>query len=117
MLHQTWESDTSGTQTSLLRITPPPPCFNTLSLKAERKSPASHESSTVTGVRWVWDHTQDHKSFFLLHPLPSIPLAGDERRDGTLKAYISVDEEINQIISGVRKGAQRKPSWSSPFEM
>lgn len=40
-----------------------------------------------------------------------------EARWSSKKAYISVDEEINQIISGVRKGAQRAPSWSSPFEM
>ncbi len=59
-------------------ILPPPQSLNTLSLRAERKSPASHESSTVTGVRWFWDHTEDHKSLFSLLPLPSL-LAGDER--------------------------------------
>lgn len=32
---------------------------------------------------------------------------GQERRDDPLKAYISVDEEINQIISRLRKGTQR----------
>lgn len=78
---------------------PPPTCVR------GRKSPASHESNAVTvlvlrgGGRGA--------------PL-SVCESGGMRRP---KAYISVDGEINQIISGVRKGAQREPSWSLPFEM
>lgn len=54
----------------------------------------------------------------LFTALPPVRLLRDKCGGTAARwAYISVDEEINQIISGVRKRAQRGPSCSSFFEM
>lgn len=100
-----------------LRYAPPPP----------PPSASTHWAwEKVTRITWIkhcdrgplglGSHRGSQVSLFTA-PSPVSISWGWERRDGPLKAYISVDGEINQIISGVRKRAQREPSWSPPFEM
>lgn len=96
----------------------PPSLQHASTLPIVRKSPTAHESSSVMAVRWVWDHTADDNSLF--SPLSLSPVLLLRPKCGGMaapRAYISVDGEINQIISRVRKRAQRGPSWSSFFEM
>lgn len=76
---------------------PPPTCVR------GRKSPASHESNTVTVL--VLGGRPGPGS----QKPPQVPLLS-----ATMASqYISVEGEITQIISGVRKGAQREPSLAA----